>query len=688
MRISTLLNALVMGLSLRVAASASWIALGAWREQQALGLALARVEVLSGVMRLGQAMTLERGAWNNALSAEDAVAGAARQPVDSGMAGTDAAFGQAAGAFAAAYPGLTNPMAASLDALRRVRGVASAAIGQPRNQRPPTAHNAMVEGMAEVQAQLNRVADRVERDIAIAAPLLSDQMVLARAAQAMREVNGARSTLLTVVLSGNAYPRDYLWRIQELTGRVGGIWDTIRQRIATLGSPPALVAVQRHLEANLMGPAEARYQALWAAAREGQPAGMGFPEFRRWTVATLNEVFALRDAALTEGLSVGHALIAEARIRLALATCLALLAGAAALTAWLLVRRRVLRPLAQMGGALGRIADGDLELEVPGSDRRDEIGAMAGAVRSLRDRAAEARRLGEEAAKEQAARLAEAERLAAAARAFDSAAGRELAVVDKAAHGLIAAAGAMDSAAGQAAGMAHGTASEVADAANHVGTAAASVTELSASIREIAARMAEAAHGVQSAAEDANRSSAEVRALDEAAGRISQVVRLIEEIAGQTNLLALNATIEAARAGEAGKGFAVVAGEVKALAAQTARATQEISGQISAIQGATQHAVTSIGGVAERVQHISDITTQVAAAVEEQRAATAEIAQAVERVSAASGSARERTEVLVQETDAARETAGRLGGIAHEVENSVGGLRREVQHFLGQLRAA
>jgi methyl-accepting chemotaxis protein len=177
-----------------------------------------------------------------------------------------------------------------------------------------------------------------------------------------------------------------------------------------------------------------------------------------------------------------------------------------------------------------------------------------------------------------------------------------------------------------------GAARESQEALANAQAAAGAADELSASIGEISRQLTTAIAVTQKAADDGQRSDETVNGLSEATNKIGEVVSLINNVAGQTNLLALNATIEAARAGEAGKGFAVVASEVKSLAAQTARATEEIRAQIGAIQGATNEAVGAIHAVSQTVTEVSQISSSIAAAVEEQSSATQEIARAVQQV--------------------------------------------------------
>ncbi len=178
--------------------------------------------------------------------------------------------------------------------------------------------------------------------------------------------------------------------------------------------------------------------------------------------------------------------------------------------------------------------------------------------------------------------------------------------------------------------------------------------QLSASIGEIAVQVARSAESARQAAAESKRTDESVEELANAAGRIGDVVRLIGDIAAQTNLLALNATIEAARAGDAGRGFAVVAGEVKNLAAQTARATEEIGGQIAAMQAATQGSIVAIRAISGRIEDISTLAAQVACAVEQQGAATAEIASSVQRVAVGTGTVADAIGRAEQASEAAR----------------------------------
>lgn len=224
-------------------------------------------------------------------------------------------------------------------------------------------------------------------------------------------------------------------------------------------------------------------------------------------------------------------------------------------------------------------------------------------------------------------------------------------------------------------------------ASENVEAAASAATELSASISEIAAQLNRTTEVVRGATHEAGATNDQIASLAEAVQKIGDVVKLISNIAAQTNLLALNATIEAARAGEAGRGFAVVASEVKSLAVQTAKATEEIAGQITAVQSSTTGAVGAIGGIAERMHEISAYTTAVAAAVEQQNAATREITQSVASAAQGAVTAVSTLGQVEGAATATRSSAETVLGAAQSVESAVARLRNEVETFLGQVAA-
>ncbi len=240
---------------------------------------------------------------------------------------------------------------------------------------------------------------------------------------------------------------------------------------------------------------------------------------------------------------------------------------------------------------------------------------------------------------------------------------------------------------GQTAQRAESAVSASNEASINVQTAAVAADELSSSIGEIGRQLAMATGIVRAAVEEAQGTNAQINALSQAAQKIGDVIKLIRSIAGQTNLLALNATIEAARAGEAGKGFAVVASEVKSLAVQTAKATEDISRLISAVQSSTGGAVNAIGRIATRMQEIESCTTSVSATVQQQSAATSEISQ---NVAGAADGAKLVVSVLGIVTGAATETrelAESVLSVSQAVEAAAAELRREVEGFLARVAA-
>jgi methyl-accepting chemotaxis protein len=373
---------------------------------------------------------------------------------------------------------------------------------------------------------------------------------------------------------------------------------------------------------------------------------------------------------------------------------LALLAGSALLVIVVLApivffaTRRITRPLQVLSTAMQRLAHDEVDVEIGGAERRDEIGAMAATVVIFKDNMIKARALAAreaEAAKTGAARAARITQLTAE---FEASASGAIAVVATAAGELQSSAEALRGTAAEAARQAGATSAASQQAAGNVQSAAAAAEELDTSVAEIGRQVQSSTRIASQAVEEAGRTNQTVEGLAAAAQKIGDVVKLIADIAGQTNLLALNATIEAARAGEAGKGFAVVASEVKSLATQTAKATEEIGQQVAAIQGATGDAVGAIQGIGKTIGELNQIATAIAAAIETQGEATREIARNVQE--AASGT-HEVTRGIGGVDTAASET----GGAASRILESAGGLARqsetlraEVDTFLAAVRAA
>ena len=577
-------------------------------------------------------------------------------------------------------------------AARRLKEVYTAAdrtMGVPLAARDGSVIKGFLPGVAEVLATIEPTMNRLEAKVISADSSLASLLRLARTAQDLRVAAGSRAATLSFPLSARRpLTAAEALLMDRMQGRVEADRERIEAGIDQLGNPPRLVAAFKAAVEAYFGKAAPIIDKEMPAARSDGKYVLGADELATVIVPAIQMFYGVRDAALAEAAERASAARDGALAMLALAgvVVLALLGTLAGVT--MMLRRRVVTPLAKLAEVIGTLAAGQHEVEIPATGRDDEISQVAGSLQHFKDSLLAKKEADEAAAIEADAKLRRSQRMDQIVREFEAMIGDVINTVSSASSELEVSAGTLTSTADQSEKVTATVAAASEQASTNVQTVAAAAEEMASSVDEISRQVQDSARIAGEAVQQAGRTNDHVGELAKAAGRIGDVVELISQIAGQTNLLALNATIEAARAGEAGRGFAVVASEVKALAEQTAKATGEISQQIAGIQTATEDSVGAIKAIGDTISRMSEIASAIAAAVEEQGAATREISRNVQQ--AARGTQQVSASIVDVQRGASQtgSASSNVLASAKSLSGESSRLKVEVGKFLDAIRAA
>jgi len=577
--------------------------------------------------------------------------------------------------------------AASAAAAREISAL-DREVAKPRAQRVLANLKAWDDEVLKLTEAIDDASNAVAVDVRLTDGFFAEAVQIRKVAWNIRSNFGLQCSFLRpVVAAGGNLDDSQKRRLGELRGISMNGFEMLEDILARKDIPQSVVALTKTAKDEVVRAYTLIDPVIAKLTGGGQPVVPA----QEWTAMCndpFDEIVAVGFNALDVATARARAAETVARNDLFVQTGVLAAALVLASFAFWTIRRRLVRPIAVLMPAIGRLSDRDYQTAVPAWGHADEFGRMAAALETLRQGAAKAEELAEEQEAARQAQLARAQALDALCRGLSMEAAEILKKLGSSTDSLKDTADTMRMIAASSSKNASVVASAAADATNNVQSVAAATEELTASIREISERVQSSAKDARSAVNQAQETARIVDDLSTGAQQIGDVVKLISDIAGQTNLLALNATIEAARAGDAGKGFAVVASEVKSLASQTGRATEEITRKVADIQAATQKTVAAIAEITASIRNIDGSSTAIAAAIEEQGGATQEIARSVQHAATGTQQVTDNVGAVAkssQETEtAADEVIGAVSGLTADS----GKLRGVVEGFLDKIKAA
>ena len=563
------------------------------------------------------------------------------------------------------------------------------AMGKPKASRPPGLAKQYMDTTTAMLETLDKLSGSVAAAINHQDATIDQLLAIKQIAWLLRNTAGEASLIVAIGLNSGKITPEAKLAYTKYAGGIDAAWSALELTAAGMQLPPPISAA---MAATKTGYFEPQYLALrdrlLTQIAAGEKAELTPNQWTPITVGRLATAVGVAEAALDA--AKDHAAHLRSAAQRSLATQLALLAGALALAfaAMTIVTRRVIKPLHTMRDAMLKVAAGDLHVDTGYATRHDEIGALAGALETFKQQAADKVRIETQERERNAGAMARQQAIESHVGEFESMVRQTLSQLGDASGQMRTTSSGLTTISRQTnervqvAGKASG------EASMSVETVAAASEELSASINDISQQAAHAASIASRAVGQARNTDGTVQGLAQSAGRIGEVVGLINTIAAQTNLLALNATIEAARAGEAGRGFAVVASEVKSLASQTAKATEEISEQIADIQKVAGEAIDAIKNIGGIIGEVNEVATAIAAAVQQQGAATQEITRSTQFAAQGTKNVSDNITGVKADADAAAAAAEDVKQASQTLETQSQQLGNQVTQFLGKIRAA
>ncbi len=563
------------------------------------------------------------------------------------------------------------------------------AVAKPKASRRPTLAKEYTDTATALLEMLDKLSITLASSVSHQDPVTDHLLAIKQIAWLLRNTTGEASQLITTGLGAGRLPPEAWLTYVKIVGGTETAWKALEMTAAGMQLPEALSSAMAATKAGYFAPEDlALRDRMVKTLIAGEKPELTANQWTPTSVGRMSTAVKVAEAALDAAKEHTSTLHSQAQRSLALQ--LALLALALALTFGTMtaVNRRVIGPLHTMRDAMLKVADGDLTIDTGYAQRRDEIGALAGALEIFKQQALDKLKIEEQERERNAGAAARQRTIEGYVGEFENVVRQTLDQLSDASSQMRTTSADLSAVSGQTNARVQIAEQASGEASMSVENVASASQELSASIDDISRQATHAAGIATRAVNRARETDDTVQGLAKTAGRIGEVVGLINTIAAQTNLLALNATIEAARAGEAGRGFAVVASEVKSLASQTAKATEDISEQIAGIQKVAGDAVDAIKAIGSIIGEVNEVATAIAAAVEQQGAATQEITRSTEHAAHGTKNVAENITGVKIDAGAAAAAAENVKLASETLETQSQRLSHQVTQFLGRIRAA